>query len=731
MLTEGKVRSIAAQVAVAIAGKIKPTVSDEQIRSDVEKVIRQMKEAGELTGSPITEAIEPAATDLPRIFFTGRFPKDKLNDGELPVEMTYISKTERFFAYATAKVQGSSSTTFAKKNFTFKLFENEARTEKKKVAFRNWPAKNKFVAKANTIDRTHARNVVSARIWGDMARSRAGYDDLPAELRESPNMGAIDGFPVQIYLNGVYQGLYTWNFGKEDWMAGLDEDNANHIMVCAEGVGTVPQITFNEAYTDKTAIFNGYDWEVEVGKKNDTIQTNYKALHDLVVSGTDEDFRANLSTYLNIESFIDNYIFVWLACGVDSLGKNQLLYTYNAGLPWYSGVYDLDSTWGLHPEGRLQYSYDTVMQDGYIVQTGNNTYNRLYQRFWSLFQDQIRARWNKVKHSALSLANIINHFEAFHDAIPLELFAEDSAATTANGEFVTSGTFKGFDKVTADHTVSNIQQIRNFAAARWAYVDSQINFIACTGISLSPDTLTFTEAGQAELTAVLNEGCNEAITWTSDNEEVATVGANGYGKATVTAIYNGSCVITATCGAYSATCTVSVSGFEEAMSTNLAGADGLGGDLVMGKAIISRTVTDEEKGFYTPAYPYVEGDIYYVYGYEPRYIGSGYSKVTFYKDDQSLENSPGERPLNLATYSDGPTRSAGSKTIYTYKITMTFDTTPPSGSTHFRFTGKFYADGIDDYRDYTGGVVIIQRNEPITEETLRKYEAMVAASAEA
>lgn len=54
-MTEGRVRAIAAQVASAIAAKIKPSVSEEQIRSDVEAVIRQMQEDGELTGSDLTD----------------------------------------------------------------------------------------------------------------------------------------------------------------------------------------------------------------------------------------------------------------------------------------------------------------------------------------------------------------------------------------------------------------------------------------------------------------------------------------------------------------------------------------------------------------------------------------------------------------------------------------------------------------------------------------------------
>jgi hypothetical protein len=93
---------------------------------------------------------------------------------------------------------------YPKKNFTIKLFEDEARSQKKKVGFKNWGEQNKFCLKANWIDISHARNVVSARLWGDVVKSRSNYNELPELLTTSPNQGAIDGFPIKVYANGIY-----------------------------------------------------------------------------------------------------------------------------------------------------------------------------------------------------------------------------------------------------------------------------------------------------------------------------------------------------------------------------------------------------------------------------------------------------------------------------------------------------------------------------------------------
>jgi hypothetical protein len=534
---------------------------------------------------------------------------------------------------------------FLKKNYTFKLYEDAAHESKKKVAFRNWPAKNKFVAKANTIDRTHARNVVSCRIWGDLVRSRAGYADLPVELRESPNLGAVDGFPVQVYLNGVYQGLYTWNIPKDDWMAGLDSDLTDqHAILCAEGNTNTEkgfygpeQITFNQAYTDISQVISGYDWADEIVTVGDNIRAHFKAFSDLVVNGTDAVFKAGISAYINLESLIDSFIYIWLACGVDSLGKNQFLYTYNAGLPWYSGVYDQDSTWGLTPDGTALAAYDTIMQDGYLYPKNKGLYNKLYERLWSLYTEEVRARWNEAKNGALSLANIIDHFEAFHDAIPADLFAEDSAETTAGGQFVSTidSTHKGFDSVLGIDK-NNIQQIRNFAAARWAYVDGQINLIKCEGISLSTTTLSLTkDAATTALKANLTPAdCTETVVWTSDDEEVAVVSGG-----TVTAIYNGTCTITATCGDYYATCGVTVSGFDTAGSVNL--ADPTSADWLKGKVMTGSggAIGDANKAHRTVT-NYIEfrvGDVFTIDGCQALYGNSGTAHDYLYDDNKTYK----------------------------------------------------------------------------------------------
>ena len=78
--------------------------------------------------------------------------------------------------------------------------------------------------------------------------------------------------------------------------------------------------------------------------------------------------------------------------------------------------------------------------------------------------------------------------------------------------------------------------------------------IPCTGITLNKTTLTLNNLSNQIITATVTPSdTTDTITWSSDNEDVVVV-TNGY-------VYpkgEGTCIITATCGNYSATCNVSI-----------------------------------------------------------------------------------------------------------------------------------------------------------------------------
>lgn len=81
--------------------------------------------------------------------------------------------------------------------------------------------------------------------------------------------------------------------------------------------------------------------------------------------------------------------------------------------------------------------------------------------------------------------------------------------------------------------------------------------ISVTGISISRGSMVLDVGGRGSLLAAVSpsNATNRSVSWSSSNPAVATVTSSGY----VTAVSPGTAVITASCGGYSARCTVSVS----------------------------------------------------------------------------------------------------------------------------------------------------------------------------
>lgn len=396
------------------------------------------------------EVGEPAEYDIPKVFISGTIPTAK---DDVLAEMQYISKTESFSAYLKIKCQGSSSMSYPKKNFTIKMYSDEARMAKLKKTFKDWGhASNKYVLKANYIDHSHARNIVSARLWDEVVSSRESYSSLPSEMRNSPCNGAIDGFPIKLYANGTYQGIYTWNIGKDDWMWGMDEDNANHVLLCGE-------TNTNDAYAENAcnfrALWSGVNedaWNVEIGTNDEVLKDSLNALIACVKDTDNITFKATIGDYLDVQSAIDYYLHMYVICGLDGLARNMLLATYDRR-KWICGAYDMDSTFGLWWTGNSFVSATFRCPEDY-----QEKHSLLWERISTVFAEEMKQRYTELRSSVYSLGNMITHFERFTDTIGKDLYAEDLEVYTG----IPSG------------STNNIKQIRDYIRDRLAYVDSKM-----------------------------------------------------------------------------------------------------------------------------------------------------------------------------------------------------------------------------------------------------------------
>lgn len=391
------------------------------------------------------KAVEPLDDDIPMVFITGTIPDSK---NYVSGELEYVSKTTRFKAYTLIKLQGTSSLALPKKNFTINLYKDENHNVKLNKEFKNWGAHNNFVLKADYIDILHARNVVCAKLWNKVVASRPDYDTLPEGLKNSPNNGAIDGFPVKVYINGEYQGLYNWTIPKCEWMVGMNSVDTNHMLLSAEFNDNI-DVTYQNNPCNFNTLWDGNKnyFDVEVGTLNEEVIFSLNT----VISAVSNGDSAALEQSLDIKGAIDYFIFQEIILGTDGLAKNMLLATYDM-VKWYLIAYDMDSTFDLDWEGDILDWYDSDMPGTPY----NNRYSSLLQYIRDNYHDEYVKRYIELRKSVLSYSSIIEEFEKYIGIFGDDLYIQDTVV------------YPDIPSATSN----NLSELRTFVKDRLAYLDS-------------------------------------------------------------------------------------------------------------------------------------------------------------------------------------------------------------------------------------------------------------------
>lgn len=394
--------------------------------------------------------IEPANDDIPTIFISGSIPDSK---SYVAGELEYVSKTTKFHAYTYIKLQGNSSLRLPKKNYTVNLYSDENRNVRLNKEFKNWGFHNNFVLKADYNDILHARNVVGAKLWSKVVQSRSDYDTLPEELKNSPNHGAIDGFPVRVYVNGTYNGLYNWTIPKCDWMVGMDSTNANHVLLSAEfnDNGNV-NYQYNPCNFNTLWDGNKNYFDIEVGKNSPELVSSLNTIISSIINVDS----TSLEQSLDIKSAIDYFIFQEIILGTDGLAKNMLLATYDMS-KWYLSAYDMDSTFDLDWKGDILEYYDSDMPNGPY----NNQFSSLLSYIWYNYWDDYAERYIELRKSVLSYSSIIEEFEKYISIFGEDIYIQDTDI------------YPNIPSVT-DNTLNSL---RNFVKNRLEYLDDDYGVV--------------------------------------------------------------------------------------------------------------------------------------------------------------------------------------------------------------------------------------------------------------
>ena len=338
----------------------------------------------------------------------------------------FKDKSRSINGYLQISIQGDSSRLFPKKNYKIKTFKDAEFT--KKLNWRpksSWNANNKFNLKANWVDATQARNLTNARIFERASDVTPFENDQVAEkLSHAQAMGQMEGFPIEVYLNGQYNGLYTLNTKKDDKTFGMDSDNVGEEGIVFEDVDS--QL---KKYPTK---FDGHDYSTIVqDNPTATLKNNFDNFIKFLNTASDEDIKTNLKNYIDVHSVMNTYLWGVLAEVWDTSAKSNLLLTYNNGAYWYMVPYDMDSTWSLKPDGNIydvplpEYDFKNIDNDTYMQFVTEKNDMKLFDIVYRLFKPELQKQYFKLRQDVWSNSKIIDAYKHFIDSIPQEAYERE------------------------------------------------------------------------------------------------------------------------------------------------------------------------------------------------------------------------------------------------------------------------------------------------------------------
>lgn len=435
------------------------------------------------------------------------------NTNKITMRAVYRStNTEKYgqpfeLKYCKVYWQGTSSLDYIRKNYNLELYDDDLR-EFYYSPYPNAVQEYLFCLKCDYMESSHARNVGI----GNLINKYWYASKNPAQLKDDKVQNAVQGFPMLLYINDEFMGVYNFNTDRySNASFGYKGDNCLAYELSAN--------------SDTTAgAFITYDKTKHEGNELDYYKRDFMCLYpptrragndtmDEIISlvkfvdkSSDEEFVTNINNnvYFNKEYLLRYLIYCLVMGAVDSLGKNMKLATWDNGVTWYPQMYDCDTTIGLDNSGMLYYT-DSSMK----IQAGtyNTSNSRLWSRLMELMWADIQAEYVKMRNTYLTLDNLYSCIiDNQMDLIPATYYNSDCETKYLQFGALYLDVVHGQGK----------QQVMEWLRARLLYLDTYMEYWTTTSDFL---TLRAGRDGLAHIDLEMFDNMFVQVKWRNTGKE--------------------------------------------------------------------------------------------------------------------------------------------------------------------------------------------------------------------
>lgn len=271
--------------------------------------------------------------------------------------------------------QGSSTLYNRQKNFRYAFVKSDYKS-KVKLKIGELLKVDKFNLKSYYSDDTKLKEPIIFRLYLQAKELRNFNEQYPwsaSSIIATGATGIIKSFPVCTSVGGVFYGVQFFGYKKDkaNYMLSSDEDG----MIISGGVGC------------NWAKFDWSTWEDEMN--DDPTETNRVAVEKFYQFINGSDFtKENAPKHMNINDWIDYFIFIQVFRLRDNDIHNLILYSGKDKTIFSPFIYDLDLSFNV-------YNYNLE------ADKANTVWLKLKELFW----DEICERYNTLRNTVLNVGN--------------------------------------------------------------------------------------------------------------------------------------------------------------------------------------------------------------------------------------------------------------------------------------------------------------------------------------
>ena len=313
------------------------------------------------------------------------------------------------------------------RTFDLQLLEDAAGEVPLEVTFPGWQTADRYTLTAGRTDPSAVRGLTAAALWREAVSSR---ENVPERLNMLPLLGGWDGFPVTVWLNGSYSGLYVLSPRVSGSLFGMYRDENAAVAVSA---GSGADVLFRGS-AFPAAQDGGWTLAWEGAGKGQPAGSRLNQLIRYVMESDGPTFRNTLSRYLDVDAAVDAMLFSY-ALGLTGNGI-QVMLTY--GDRWIPSFCGTDDVFGAEADGL---SFRPASADLPTRTAGgwdSGTDNLLFERLLGAFEGRVTARYRLLRQTVLAQDHILSVIDGQMGRIPSAVYALNegpaSGALTAEEE---------------------------------------------------------------------------------------------------------------------------------------------------------------------------------------------------------------------------------------------------------------------------------------------------------